>query len=165
MKEMTPNQKAFWDRFVASSPEPPPKDAWVEAGYCGNREMTDRLLQLYLSGKKYAGSGLVKDYETAGDPLPRVGNYWMILDSSDEPRCIVKTVRVVLNRFKDIGSDIALAEGEGDCSLDYWREAHRRFFTPYLQEWNIDDLNEAEVVTEFFNVVYREAAESLDSRG
>lgn len=141
---------------MESATEPPPPNAFVEANYCGNREITDTLLHLYLIGKKYAGSSLVKDYETAGDPLPKAGNYWIILDSSDNPRCIVKTTRVVFNKFCDVNAEIATAEGEGDCSLEYWREGHKRFFTPYLQLWNINDLDEAEVVTEFFEVVYQE---------
>lgn len=58
-------------------------------------------------------------------------------------------------RFRDVTAEIAVAEGEGDLSLAYWREAHRSFFTPYLAELGIADLEDAELLIEFFELVYR----------
>jgi 5-formyltetrahydrofolate cyclo-ligase len=99
---------------------------------------------------------LVRDYEVAGDPLPKVGNYWVVLNSNEQPKCIAKTIRVEIHSFEDVSPEIARAEGEGDLSLDYWRESHKEFFTPLLPELGIEDLNSALVVTEFFEIVYRE---------
>ena len=118
----------------------------------GNKQIADGLVALYLTGKKSAGSGLVKDYDVAGDPLPRVGDYWIVLDSSEQPRCIVKTIKVEIHTFDAVTEEIALAEGEGDLSLGYWRDAHRRFFTPLLTSFDITDLSKALVVTEFFEI-------------
>ena len=56
--------------------------------------------------------------------------------------------------YADVPVAIAIAEGEGDCSLETWRKLHRWFFEPYLDDLGIDDLDKAEVVTEFFEVVY-----------
>jgi 5-formyltetrahydrofolate cyclo-ligase len=95
----------------------------ITAAMPGNEAIADELVELYLAGKKTAGSGLVKDYETAGDPLPKVGDQWTILDSRRRPRATAKTVRVEIHRFRDVPVEIAIAEGEGDLSLDYWREA------------------------------------------
>ena len=100
-----------------------------------------------------AGSSLVKDFETAGDPLPEVGNYWIILDSREKPRCLVKTVRVVISLFREIPEEVARAEGEGDLTVADWQRGHRAFFTPSLTKWGIPDLDEAEVITEFFDVL------------
>lgn len=122
----------------------------------GNKQIADSLVSLYLSGKKSAGSGLVKDYEIEGDPLPQIGNFWIILNSNEEPVCIVKTVRIEIQKFENVSPEIAKAEGEGDLSLAYWREAHRAFFVPLLPRLGIEDLNSALVVTEFFEIVYRE---------
>jgi 5-formyltetrahydrofolate cyclo-ligase len=156
VKKLKPKEEAYWRRYLDSLPrERRPSDPFVEANYCGNREITDELLGLYLSGKKTAGSGLVKDYETAGDPLPREGNYWILLDGQDNPRCIVRTTRVEIHRYRDVPAEVAAAEGEGDRSLASWKRAHAAFFAPFLSGWGIADLEEAEVVTEFFEVVYR----------
>ena len=127
----------------------------VEAGIAGNQEIADKLLSLYIEGKKTAGSGLVKDYELAGDPLPKVGNYWIILNSKGEPGCIVKTVKVEQYKFNEVPEEVAIAEGEGDLSLDYWQKAQREFFNPYLKDWGVEDLDQEMVVTEFYEVVFK----------
>lgn len=51
---------------------------------------------------------------------------------------------------------VAIAEGEGDLPLDFWKTAHTQFFKPYLAELNIDDLENERVVTEHFEVIYKE---------
>ena len=45
-----------------------PRSANIEAAFAGNRGFTDELLALYLAGKKHAGSSIVEDFLTAGDP-------------------------------------------------------------------------------------------------
>ena len=132
-----------------------PIDPYVEAGISGNRKIADKLLELYLNGKKTAGSGLVKDYELAGDPLPKVGNYWVILNSTNDPKCIVKTIRVEMYQFDQVPVEVAIAEGEGDLSLEYWKKIHTDFFTPFLDGWGVTDLAKETMVTEFYEVVYK----------
>lgn len=144
----------YWNSYLSTLDEKPTQPM-VEASIAGNEEIADQLLDLYLMGKKTAGSGLVKDYELSGDDLPKVGNYWIILDSQKVPRCIVKTVRVEIHQFDQVPKEVAIAEGEGDLSLEYWQKAHIEFFTPFLENWKIDDLNKEQVVTEFFEVVYK----------
>jgi uncharacterized protein YhfF len=160
MKSLKPLEIEFWQKYLArlSNPERL-NEAKITASMAGNKEIADILLNLYLEGKKTAGSGLVKDYEFSGDPLPALGNYWIILDTNEQPRCIVKTVRVELHLFREVPPQVAIAEGEGDLSLEYWREAHILFFQPYLAKLGIEDLDEAEVVTEFFSLVYKSESE------
>ena len=152
--ELNDEQLIFWHEYLDSIGASE-DDFYVEASIAGNSEIADELLQLYLDGKKSAGSGLVKDYELAGDDLPKVGNHWVILDSEENPRCIVKTIAVEFHQFADVPEKVAIAEGEGDLSIAYWKQAHRKFFTPYLADLQIEDLEQAQVVTEFYQVVYK----------
>lgn len=127
----------------------------ISASTPGSDANTAELLALYLCGKKTAGSGLVADYVNNGDPLPTPGHLWIVLDKDKKPKCILKTVAVEVHKFKDVPERIAKAEGEGDLSLAHWRKAHEAFFKPHLEKLKIKDLNEAEVVTEFFERVYK----------
>ncbi len=151
---MTPVENEFWNQYVRSQGADLSK-AKVSAAFAGGRDLTDSLIQLYLDGKKWAGSGLVDDYKSAGDPLPAVGDFWIILDSASKPRLIVKTVRVELHPFGEIPEEIAVAEGEGDLSVRAWQELHSPFYLPHLEKWAIKDLDKALVVTEFFEVVFK----------
>ena len=51
------------------------------------------------------------------------------LDGKRRPRVILRTVELVQRRFDDVDEQFAYDEGEGDRSLAYWREAHKRYFT------------------------------------
>lgn len=147
---------AFWNRYLAASGLAEAlRHARVSASMPGDARNADELLRLYLDGKKSAGSGLVRDYELAGDPLPSPGAFWILLDSKGTPRLIVKCVRVEIHAFDEVPAAIAVAEGEGDLSLAYWREAHAKFFAPYLAKLGIGDLARERVVTEFFEEVFR----------
>ncbi len=155
MKKLKPKELAFWNSYVATlKPSEIPQDLFVEASYAGHRNITDTLLNLYLAGKKSAGSSVLEDFLTVGDPVPRVGNFWILLDSHDEPRLILRTERIETHKFKDVPLSVALAEGEGDLSLEYWREGHARFYTPFLKAWGIRHIDEATIVTEFYKIVY-----------
>ncbi len=126
----------------------------VVASYAGSRETTNGLIDLYLAGVKSAGSGVAEDYASAGDPLPEVGDHWIALGADGEPRCILRTRQVEIHRFKDVPERIAVAEGEGDLTLGYWRCAHASQYIPYLQEWGMNNIEEATIVTEFFDLVF-----------
>lgn len=156
MNTLTADQKAFWASYIGTLPESArPVDATVVASMVGNEAIADELLGLYFAGKKTAGSSLVRSFEVAGDPLPKVGDYWMILDSKSRPRALARVVRNERRLFREVNEEVAIAEGEGDLSLAYWRKAHREFFTPFLAELGIADLEEAEILIEYFELVYR----------
>lgn len=153
--------KDFWNAYLSQFPKGQlptisvNNPLFVESSFAGNPAITDDLVQLVIKGKKIAGSSLVRDFQTVGDPLPKVGNFWIALDKNEEPKCILKTVRIEINKFKNITDEIAKAEGEGDCTVKYWKQVHQDIYTPFLEHWGIEDLNEAEVITEFYEVVYK----------
>ena len=155
MKPLNDAEKQYWHDYLKTLKESErPIYPFVEASYAGNKDVTDALLQLCLNGKKVAGSSIAEDFLSAGDPLPKVGNYWIYLNSRSEPSCILLTEKVVTNKFKDVPIEIALAEGESDLSLDHWKTVHKSAYSPFLSKWGIRHIDEATVVTEFFKIVH-----------
>ena len=153
--QLTPSQHAFWQEYLDRlAPDEHPTGA-VIADCPGSPDIADDLIDLYLAGRKTAGSGLLAAYKAEGDPLPQVGDHWLALDARERPRCILRTRRLETHRFDEAPERIAVAEGEGDRSLDHWRRAHAEHFRPHLTAWGIDDLDAAVVVTEFFDLVHR----------
>lgn len=156
MQRLNNIQKAYWDQFIFSlSPSLRPVNPNVSASFAGNKEITDELLSLYLIGKKTAGSSIVEDFLSAGDELPQIGNYWIFLNSKEQPSCIFKTVNIKIHKFNEVPEEIAVAEGEGDLTLEYWRKVHGGLYNPLLKIWGLKDIHEATVITEFFELVYR----------
>lgn len=156
MDSLKPQERQYWQSYLQTlTPDQIPTNAHVTAGYAGNPEISDELLELYLSGKKTAGSSIVEDFLSAGDPFPKVGNYWIYLSGIGQPCCILRTEEVVTHKFKDVPLEIAVAEGEGDLSLEYWRKVHSELYSPFLARWGVARIDDATVITEFFRIVYR----------
>ena len=42
---------------------------------------------------------------------------------------VLKTIELTQHQFDQVDEAFAYDEGEGDRSLAYWREAHKRYFT------------------------------------
>jgi uncharacterized protein YhfF len=85
--------------------------------------LADELLALVLSGRKTATC------TTPDDPnLSSPGERWIVLDGSGKPVCVIETLEITMRRYDEVDAAFARDEGEGDLSLDYWRDAHRRYF-------------------------------------
>lgn len=88
-------------------------------------ELADELLHLILSGKKRATCWSAAE----GDKGTVVGGSWVVDDGDGRPRAVLRTTELDQQRFHQVDENFAAAEGEGDLSLAYWREAHRDYFT------------------------------------
>ena len=86
-------------------------------------ELADQLLDLVTRAVKTATCS-TEDEPNTSTP----GERWIVLDGSGVPRCVIETTEVTYRRFGDVDAAFAHEEGEGDRSLAYWREAHRKYF-------------------------------------
>jgi uncharacterized protein YhfF len=86
--------------------------------------LADELLDLVLTGVKTATCS-TEDEPNISTP----GERWIVLDGRGEPRCVIETAEVTFRRYNEVDAAFAHDEGEGDRSLAYWRDAHRRYFT------------------------------------
>jgi uncharacterized protein YhfF len=85
--------------------------------------LADELLGLVMKG--------VKTATCSSEDEPNIsvpGERWVVLDGRGEPRCVIESIEVSFRRFGEVNAAFAYEEGEGDRSLAYWREAHRRYF-------------------------------------
>ena len=116
--------------------------------------MGDRLVGLVLSGRKRATTGALWTYELEGEPLPRVGDFSVVTDGAGVARCVIRTTSVEIVAFDDVDEVFARDEGEGDLSLDYWRDGHWAFFSHELEGLGRIPEPDMPVVCERFEVVY-----------
>lgn len=114
---------------------------------------SDKLAELTVNGIKTATCSAYYLYEKEDEELPKAGEYSVILNSRDEAVCVIKTVKVYIERFCNISEEHAYKEGEGDRSLEYWRKVHKDFFTKELGEVGVKFSDDMELVCEEFEVV------------
>ena len=107
------------------------------------------------AGKKTATASADPRDGKANGSLPGRGGYGVCLDGKGNGVCIIRTDKVSIVPFSDVGEDHAYKEGEGDRSLEYWRRVHKEFFTECMEEAGLMFTPDIAVVLEEFSGVYR----------
>ncbi len=155
MPTLNSAEKKFFDDYLNTLPhDARPRDPRISASVAGTPEITDELLALYLMGKKTAGSSVVEGINASPEVfMPAVGDYWIYLNSKNEPSALLLTTRIELRKFRDVPESIARDEGEGDLSLAYWRRVHSELWTPYLERWGLKSMDDATIITEWFRIL------------
>jgi uncharacterized protein YhfF len=119
--------QAFWARFLAAS-------GAVDGPYrvCAfaddKPELATELGLLVRDGPKRATAGLLAEYQEDGEPLPAVGERWIVTDGAGAPLCVVRTTAVEIRRYAEVDEAFAWDEGENDRTLAGWRRAHEWYF-------------------------------------
>lgn len=117
-------------------------------------DQPDLLAELTRTGVKTATASAGIWYEIEDEPMPRAGEYSVILNSRDEAVCVIRTTRVYTTPFDQVSAEQAHREGEGDRSLAYWRRVHEDFFHAELAEAGLSFTLDMPVVCEEFELVY-----------
>ncbi|MBQ1846956.1 MAG: ASCH domain-containing protein [Clostridia bacterium] len=136
-------------------------ELWERSGLTGKYEAwsfgeaPDKLADLVVRGIKTATCSAYDLYRINGEPLPKAGDYSIILNSKNEAVCIIKTLRVYVTEFDGVSEEQAFKEGEGDRSLEYWRRIHENFLKNELATVNIPFGGDTKVVCEEFETVYK----------
>jgi uncharacterized protein YhfF len=87
--------------------------------------MADALLHLVLNGRKTATCWAAAQ----GRKGVEIGGRSVVLNGGGRRCCVIETTELTERRFDHIDADWAMAEGEGDRTLDSWRADHEAYFT------------------------------------
>jgi uncharacterized protein YhfF len=152
-----PAVKDFWNKYLDTLPEEQRAEmkmpeAWA---FGDGGEMADELGTLAIKGIKAGTASLVKEYEAENGTLPKAGDLSIILDGHGRPLGIIETTSVEIKPFKEVDAKFAYDEGEGDRSLKYWRQVHKRFIGRTCAEIGISFSEDLLVVCERFKVIYK----------
>ena len=148
------NIEIYWENFLAANPSYRGRPYIIEP-FGDHPALADELGNLVLSGRKSATCSAVWSYEAEGEPFPKGGTLWMVLDGRNKPMCIVETIEVTMRAFKEVDEDFARAEGEDDLTLESWREGHKRFFTRTLAPIGRNFSEDMPLICERFRVIYK----------
>ena len=155
---MTEEQvNAYWQKFLSILPADssyPAKD-YIAEGWGDSPEMADELGELIARGIKTATCSALWEWEAEGKPIPHKGLITIVVNGGGNPLCIVETTEVTVRQYNEVDSDFARAEGEGDFSLEYWREVHRHFFSRTLPKIGREFSEKMPLVCERFQVIYK----------
>lgn len=125
---VTPEVRAFWEAFCAATgldPETP-----FQAWYFGDGEpLATNLLALVRSGQKRATACLKLACDAVPAGAPVLHGYSVVTDAAGHPGAVIRTTELRWLPFDEVDAAFAFDEGEGDRTLEDWREGHWRFFS------------------------------------
>ncbi|MED5622110.1 ASCH domain-containing protein [Ideonella sp. BN130291] len=146
--------QAFWNDFARQHGNGVHARFYESFCFCDNEADADALAALVLAGTKRATAGLAWSNEHHGTPMPTPGALSVVTTWAGAPVCVIETTAVELLPFDQVSSEFAAAEGEGDGSLAYWRDAHWRYFCRECERLQRTPTPQMPVVCERFEVVY-----------
>jgi uncharacterized protein YhfF len=149
--------QSYWQGFLETLPPDSPyrdKSFFVE-GWGDGPQMADELGALIAAGTKTATCSSLWEWQAEGESPPQPGTITVVIDGIGRPLCIVETVEVTVRKYNEVDPDFAREEGEGDLSLEYWRGAHRHFFSRSLAKIGREFSAEMPLVCERFRLIYK----------
>ena len=149
--------KNYWEQFLSNLPPESPyrTKSYVAESWGDSPEMADELGALIVGEIKTGTCSALWEWEAEGNPIPEAGYITIVLDGRGEPLCIIETVEVSVRKYNEVDADFARQEGEGNLSLDYWREAHRNYFSRVLRKIGKEFSEKLPLVCERFRVIYK----------
>jgi uncharacterized protein YhfF len=148
--------EAFFRDYLAQlPPQHPHRAAQPDAfGFGGEPELAQELAALVLAGQKRATTSLPVEFTSLGEALPRAGDLSIVVWGDGSPAAIVERTDVAARPFDEVDQRYASIEGEGDGSIESWREAHRAYFTDVCERLGGTFDGRTEVLCQTFRVVW-----------
>lgn len=147
-EEITAYWQSFSQKHNLDIAQP---NAWMFGA--GTESLGNDLGKLVVEGIKTATCSAHLLYELENEPLPKVGQYDIVLDGKNKPLAIIRNVSVEVKKMREVTPDFSRLEGEGDLSHDYWYTVHQLFFTELLAEFDREYSPDMLLVCEIFEVL------------
>ncbi len=96
--------------------------------FCDNQPDANLLVELVLRGQKRATASSLWYLESSNEKIPAPGDLHVVTNWEGIAKCILETTSVQITPFNLVGEEFARAEGEGDLTLEFWREVHWEYF-------------------------------------
>ncbi|KXF80446.1 ASCH domain-containing protein [Enterovibrio coralii] len=138
---LTPEKRATYVSFSADY-------------FCADEDNARICADLIARGEKRASCSMAIWYHQEGEPYPQVGHLQVVTDFHGVPKCIIEITDVTTCPFNQVTEEFAAAEGEGDKSYTWWRDAHWAFFSAECEELGIPMTEETLLVLERFETVF-----------
>ncbi|WP_294429289.1 ASCH domain-containing protein [uncultured Treponema sp.] len=120
-----------------------------DSGFAGQTQ-----LSLVLSGAKTAVFTPLDEIEINLEQVPVSGEVYVVLDSNDEPRCVIELTDVNVVPFNEIPWDLAQRDGENE-NLSEWQDKMREYIEDEADLCGFEAREDSKIVCEIFRVIYK----------
>ena len=152
---MSPAVEALWLAYTEAAGGDRSADFYEAFHFNDNEEGALSLGRLVVAGIKRATASLVWTYQHTGKRAPRPGDLSVVTDWHGQPLCIIETTKTAVVPFNEVSAEFAAIEGEGDGSLEYWKNVHWIYYSRVCKRMGKEPDGRMLVICEQFDVVYR----------
>ncbi|MCK0161049.1 ASCH domain-containing protein [Allomuricauda sp. F6463D] len=145
----------LWGDFLDAHLEFASEDAPKVIRFYDNEIDANRSADLTCKETKRATTHSLKGMQLRNEPLPKIGDFYVVTDWEGNALCIIRTTAVKLLPYFSVREEHARLEGEGDKSLDYWKKAHWDQFAQELTQFGKTPKESMIVVFEEFEMLYK----------
>ncbi len=128
-------------------------DNYEVVAFGDDAALATELAELVVVGPKRATAALQCEFD-AGEAIPILGGYVVVVDGTDSPRCVWQTTDIRCGPLNSVDDSFAWDEGEGDRTRNFWLSAHRRYFAKVAARLSATMHDGIETVFERFRVVW-----------
>ena len=154
MTKISKQVEDFWAEFCrtnAAVAAETPFQVW----YFGNdQEMSRRLAGLVVHAEKRATASLAAYNDAHPDWAPIDNGYSVVTDFEGAPLCVLQTTEIRHLPFDEVDAEFAYDEGEGDRTLEDWRDGHRSYFAREAAEHGLEFNEKSLVCCERFRLLF-----------
>lgn len=157
MNEIEKNKKSvevLWNKYIAENTEKKDIKTPLSFYFCDNEFDANDCADLVVKGIKRATATSLWWFEKNNEPLPKVGNQYIITDWNGNAKAVIETTKIEQVPYNKITSEFAEIEGEGDKSLEYWKKVHKDYYTREMKPFNEEFDENMIIVCEQFKTVY-----------
>ena len=148
-----PSVAAMWQRFRALNPEAP-EEAPLAYHFCDNQADAETCANLVVKGQKQATAASLAELDLAGYQVAQPGEYAVVTDFDGVARAVIRTTTVEIRRLGEVDAQFAWDEGEGDRSLEWWREAHLAYYRRVLADSPVPVDDDLMIACERFETLF-----------
>ncbi|WP_459129712.1 ASCH domain-containing protein [Guggenheimella bovis] len=139
----------FWNNFIQENPSYRDR-TFLAFGYWG---LTDRLAEMVVERKKQMSISSYQSYIFYKEEMPKEGDVFMILDSDDEPVCIIENREVKVIKFHEL--DESYSHMIGQNSFVLWKKVQENYFRKECENFGIPfDPDDFPVILEIFDLKF-----------
>ncbi len=149
----------FWQEFCAENSHVNADESYQVWFFGNTSKMAKELVELVLRSKKKATASLAEVNKLKPETAPIDDGYSVITDYEGNPQCVIQTTEIRILPFMEVDAQFAFDEGEGDQTLEDWREGHWKYFTKEAEELNFEFNEKSLVACERFKLLYPKAKE------
>lgn len=115
-------------------------------------ELCERLTGYILARQKTGVFSQPEDFPESR--LPSAGDYVILVNFSDEPRCLIRYDECRLMPFLDVGPEETAVETAALRDVEAWRRLHRNYWRPVFEARGEEFNDELDMVFQRFTVLY-----------